>query len=128
MLVLSDTYRLRIYLHQLGKRVHQPPAYGRAASDGQVQIRKFLARNVGCRIDPRAAFIHHHDLNIFRQPYSLDKGFSLPACSSITDGNSVDAKAAAEVAYFCGGLANALIREMRINRVVMEELGRPLLV
>ena len=51
VLVLADADRLRIDLHELGERILQPPRDRDRAAQRHVEVRQFLARIFGGRID-----------------------------------------------------------------------------
>ena len=60
MLILADADRLRIELHQFGQRVLQAARDGNGSANGEVEVGKLLARDVGGGIDGGAGFVHRH--------------------------------------------------------------------
>ncbi|MNC13199.1 hypothetical protein D3C75_609350 [compost metagenome] len=58
MLVLSHTYSFRIDLHQLRQRVLHTAGDRSRAALRYIQIREFLLRQLGSRIDTRSRFIN----------------------------------------------------------------------
>ena len=61
VLVLADADGLGIDLHQLGQRVHEPPADGDRAADGDVLVGELLAGDLRGGVDRRAALVDHDD-------------------------------------------------------------------
>ena len=56
MLILADADRLGVDLHELGERILQAPRNRHGSAQGNVELRQFLRRKGGGRIDGRAGF------------------------------------------------------------------------
>ncbi len=62
VLVLADTDRFRIDLHQLGQRILQATRDRDGAAHGEVEVGVLFARDVGRAVHAGARFVHaHHD-------------------------------------------------------------------
>ena len=61
VLVLADTDRFRVELHQLRQRIHETASDRDRASDGDIMVRELLSGNFASRVDRGAALADHHD-------------------------------------------------------------------
>ena len=66
MLVLPHPDGLRIYFNQLCQRILKPPRYGYCAPLSHIEFRKFLRRQLACRVDRCTRLIDDHILHLFR--------------------------------------------------------------
>ena len=87
MLILTDSQRFRVDLHQLCQRVHQPAADGNRTAHGHVFVRKLLAGHFGRGIDGRPILAHGKDLDRFRQPHAAHEILRFARSRSVADGN-----------------------------------------
>ena len=66
VLILAYAYALRIYLDQLGQRVHQSAAYGYGTAHGDILIGEFVAGHLRGRVDRGASLAHDEYLRLAR--------------------------------------------------------------
>ena len=89
VLVLPHSYRLGIYLYQLGQWVHKAATNGNRPPDGDIIIGKLLAGHLRGRIYRGSGFGNDKYLYIFGKTDIIpDKILRLPAGGSVADGYS----------------------------------------
>ena len=65
VLILPDTYALRVDLHQFSQGIHQPSANAHRTADGHVLVRKLLTPDLRCRIDGSTVLAYYENGNVF---------------------------------------------------------------
>ena len=76
MLILADADGLRVDLHQLGEGVLQAAGDGDGAADGEVEVGKLLAGDVGGGVDGGAGLVDRD---------AEDRRRGLPAARKVAD-------------------------------------------
>ena len=93
VLILADADGLGVELDQFGQRVLQAARDGDGAADGQVEIRKLLARDIGGGIDGGAGFVDRHAEDrgeAFLLEEVAHEGVGLARSSAVADGDGPD--------------------------------------
>ena len=89
VLILAHTYRLGVYLHQLGQRVHDAPSDRYGSAHSHIVLRELLPADRRGRIYRRTVLAHRVHADALRQGYLLDKGLGLTAGCAVTDSDMV---------------------------------------
>ena len=100
VLVLTDSDRLGVDLHQLGERIGESAPDGYRPADCHVLIGKLLPGHLRSRINRGAAFVDHHHGDVFAQLDAPDKRFGLAARGPIAYRNCFDVILFAKRRYF----------------------------
>ena len=89
VLILAHADGLGIDLYQFGQRVLQTPRDGNGAAHGEVEIGKFLARDIRRRVYGRARFVHRHaeDLSVLRLEKLPHKRIGFARGGAVADGD-----------------------------------------
>ncbi len=90
VLVLADTDRLRVELHEFGQRIHEAASDGDGASHGDVVVREFFAGGLGGGVDRRAGFVDDDDIHGGRKLDLADEGFRLTRGGAVADRDGLD--------------------------------------
>ena len=123
MLVLSHAEGLRIYLDQLGERVHQPASDGHSPADSDILVGELFPGNLGCRIYRRTVLTHGVDLDIVRDSDPLDEIFRLAGGSAVADGDGLDGIFLNHRRDGHYRLDLLILRRMRIDDLVVEKVA-----
>ena len=124
MLVLTYPDRLRINLHQLGQRVHQPTSDGYRPANRYVILRELVPGYLRSRINWCATFTHDKHLYIPVITQILDKSFGFTSGRTVTDSNRLDSVRVDQVGNFIGCLLHLVLWRMRINGFIMHQISR----
>ena len=123
VLVLSNADGFRIDFDQLGKRVHEAATDGNGTAHSEVKIRKFLACDLGGRVNRSAGLAHHDNNEGCRQAKGANECLCLSRSRTIANGNRLDLEAIHDgLDHLCrlGAVASAFFG---VNDLVSEELA-----
>ena len=123
VLVLADTDRLRIELHQFGERVHEAAADGDRAAHGDVVVGELLARDLAGAVDRGAAFVDHEHRDRLGQADAVDEGFGFTAGRAVADGDGLDFVAFDQVAQQGLRVHQAVALAKQVDDVVEQQLA-----
>ena len=122
VLVLSDADRLRVDLHQLRQRVHQPAADADRAANGHVVIGELFAGRGRRRVD-RCAVLAHHEHPDALQPQPADQLFGLAPCRAVAYGEGFGLVPGRQRPQRFGGFVVTVLRRMGIDGGVMQQVA-----
>ena len=128
MLVLADADRFRIDLDQFGEGILQPPRNRHGAAQSDVEVRQFLRRISGGRID-RSAGLRYDDLRHFQIGQELDQFggelVGLSRCGAVADRDQFDFVLCGELAKHGQRLVPTTLRRfdapLRVNHVRLRD-------
>ena len=90
VLILAHADGLRIELHQLGERVHEPPPDRHRAAHGDVLVGELLTGHIARGINGRAAFADHDHGDRRGQAELADESLRLARSGAVADGDGLD--------------------------------------
>ena len=123
MLVLPHSERLRVYLHQLGERVHQATAYAYGSPDRHVVLGKLLSRHLGGGVDGGAVLADAEDAAALRFRHPLEELLGLAAGGPVAHRNHLHIVSGYERRQGLYGLNLLICRRVGIYHVVMQQLS-----
>ena len=125
MLILSDSNRLGVDLHQLRKGVHEPSPDGHRATYRHVLFGKFFTGHLRGGIDRGPTFIHHDQWNGRRQFERAKKSFGFPAGRAIANGNRLNLKSCHQPHHRLAGFSRRTGSLMRVDGLRMTQIALP---
>jgi hypothetical protein len=93
MLILPDSDRFGIDLDKLGERVLETSGDGDGTADGEVEVGKLLAGDVGCGVDAGSRLGDgdgEEVVELARAEEVADEGVGLSGGGSVADGDGAD--------------------------------------
>lgn len=84
---------------------------------------KFLAGNLGCRVDGGSVFAHHEYLKLTVVPLASDEGFGFTTGGTIADGDGFDGVLLHQFGELAGGDAMFALWGMRVDGLVVQQIA-----
>ena len=126
VLVLAHADRLRVHLHEFGKRVLQAAANRNRAAGRHVFLREFLDGNHACTVNGSAGLAHDNarrNLALELEGHLATEGVGLAARGSVTDGDEINLVLVDELHQVHSGTGLVVPRFMRLDNAMIHELA-----
>ena len=123
MLVLSDADGFRVDLYQFCQRVHQPATDRDCSTHRYVIIGKFIAGDLGCRINGSSLLADYEDRNLPVESLVIDEVFRLAAGCSVADRDGFNLIGFYHFAEFGSRFAGFIDRRVGIDVFIVQQIA-----
>src|ERR1700750_1525135 len=126
VLILTDTDRFGIDLHQLREWILKTTSGGDGPTNRQVKIRELLASDIRCRVDAGSSFTHCNGEKIIQLVFAKEvsnKSICLAGSGSVTDGNGANIVLSQKDGQGIYRSRCRVLRGMEIKYIIREKLS-----
>ena len=120
MLVLTYTDGFRVYFHQFSQRVHQSAGDGYSSAHCDVVFRKFITRNLGCRVNGSPLLAYNKYLNFLPEGLVFQKLFCFTTCRSVSYRYGFYMVSFYHLLYFRHSFCGFVYRGMRVDILIVQ--------